>query len=106
VAEQSAKGAYEAGHSVRWWLDGEIFCHEPPDAMCRMACPHGCDAWPCGHELEPVSECNVVEWMHLDGDVEQYFGGGERVPLRDGPIHVSWECDHYLWTYLRQAGSR
>jgi hypothetical protein len=97
-----------AGHSVRWWLDrdsvyGEVSCHERPDAICRMACPQGCEAWPCGHELEQVSVCSAVEWFHLDGDVESLFGGGERVPLRDGPINVSWEGDHYLWTYAPQG---
>jgi hypothetical protein len=96
MTEQTTrKGAYAAGHSVRWWLDrdsiyGDVFCHEPPNAICRMACPHGCDAWPCGHELEQVSVCSAVEWFHLDGDVEQFFGGDERVPLRDGPIHDAW----------------
>ncbi len=101
-------GAYVSGHSVRWWLDrdtvyGDVTCHEPPDALCRMACLHGCEALPCGHELLQVSDCSAVEWFHIDGDMAQSFGGGVRVPVRDAAIHVSWEGDQYLWTYLEPA---
>lgn len=92
----------EPVHTIEWYIDrdsvyGAVTCTAVEGAPCRMSCPHGCPTWPCGHDLTDQGDCNAVEWFDNCGVIDSY--GGDRRPLRSGPVEVVWNGDAWVWTY-------
>lgn len=78
-------------------ISAKVECTAEPWSPCRLACPHYCESWPCGHELVDGGECNAAEWLNAVDVVEAYSGPGAL--LSHGPIEATWDADHYCWTY-------
>jgi hypothetical protein len=90
-------------HRVEWRLDrdvvvGSLVCDAPEGADCRLVCKEGCESWPCGHDLEDNGCCNAVEWIDQYDLAECHWTNGSEV-VRDGPVHVWWDGDSWLWHY-------
>jgi len=83
------------------YIRGLFRCTAEPGADCRLICPQGCEAWPCGHKLIDGGECNVMTWLGLSDPVESYVGDPE--PLRSGPIAASWDGADMTWEYAEPA---
>ena len=122
------------GHSIAWtlqpsWTHGDVACHEPDGADCRLRGGDDCQCESWGaiehdehgkpfHEVEGYDEegndiatrhymlsgdCGIVEWIDNDGAEDCYIGPEH--PMASGPIKPSWEGDNYGWTYLDEGVS-
>ena len=92
-------------HRVQWeilkggYVNGEIVCNAPAGAFCRLACPEGCETWPCEHRFEDQGYCNAVEWIS-NSDPQDAYDGADHA-LESGPVIVEWDARHecYVWCY-------
>jgi hypothetical protein len=90
-------------HEVTWRIDdgfvcGNLTCNAAEGAPCRRGCLEGC-ADICDHEKGDVGYCLAVEWIDATGDLSEAHTGKDQ-PLADGPVHVEWDGDGWLWTYV------
>jgi hypothetical protein len=93
-------------HSVKWVIDddsiyGNLTCNAPEGSPCRCSCLEGC-ADICDHEEGDVGHCLAVEWIDAAGHLSEAHTGKDQ-PLADGPVHVEWDGDDWLWTYPEEG---
>ena len=119
----------KVGHSIEWTISHDhlawtIRCENPPGSGCNTFCrEESCEETgvlsesdgeggfrhPYEHEDDNgvltnvwhtthVDGCTISDWIdNSDGAATCY--AGEKTPVRDGPILLTWEGDDWSWTY-------
>lgn len=114
----------ERTHFISWTHDQDCVralatCTAPEGADCRLICPQGCESWSTernedgqpfhrtghmddGGHVEvrhPLvgSDCNVVEFLNVDGDLDELSTNASSFVIGTIAIEETWEGDYYSW---------
>jgi putative hydrolase of HD superfamily len=106
TSEPGTAPAATGGHVLHYeirsdYFTGEIVCHEPDGAPCRLwcvdpTCPN--DETGCDHPVGDQGRCLQVEWINNADDLTEVHAPGVTEPIADGmPVQLTWDGDGYTW---------
>jgi len=110
-------------HFITWTHDqdcvqAQATCTAPEGADCRLICPEGCESWSIDHDeggkpfhrtghfeddgtevrhAMEASDCNVVEFLNIDGSINELSTDASPFVIGTIAIEESWEGDYYSW---------
>lgn len=102
-------------HNVTWAIEpddeggrivGNITCTAAKGSDCRLTCPAECESWSFDdheHALVDLGTCGYLVWfddVYADG-VEHHYAGVP-MPLRDGPVKLTYSEEEVTWDYLTE----
>lgn len=109
-----------AGHHMEVSIDDshvtlKAVCEGEKDAQCRIACPKGCEEYPCGeyddgtdvwrevnHGLSdaghPEGECNITLFINESEEMGSDFDGPFGSVLATISFDAKWNGEFYQWT--------
>lgn len=96
-------------HRIAWTIDrfgvvtSVLTCTATKGGACRLTCRQGCEEYATDgsheHQLVDYGCCTAAGWINEGHPDEVYDGGPDDEPVRDGPVHVQWDGDGWVWRY-------